>query len=124
METLSPMATIVIFGGTGGIGSALARQLTAVGCRIALVARDEGRLESLGRELGADIYRANAADSTAVEQCFAELTQKHGKLYGVVNCVGSLFLKPAHATRDEDWAEVLAVDGGLSSLQSRMASNP
>jgi NAD(P)-dependent dehydrogenase (short-subunit alcohol dehydrogenase family) len=107
MNTQSPQSTIVIFGGTGGIGSALARQLTIVGGRIALVARDEGRLETLGRELGADIVRADATDSAAVERCFAELTEKRGKLDGVVNCVGSLLLKPAHLTTDQDWAATI-----------------
>jgi NAD(P)-dependent dehydrogenase (short-subunit alcohol dehydrogenase family) len=99
---ISP-STVVIFGGTGGIGSALARQLTAAGCRLAIVARDEGRLNSLGSELDADVFRADATDSAAVEQCFAAIIQKHGQVDGVVNCVGSLLLKPAHLTTDEDW---------------------
>lgn len=107
METQSTKSAIVIFGGTGGIGSALARQLTIAGGRITLVAQDEGRLETLGRELGADIVRADATDSAAVERCFAELTEKHGKLDGVVNCVGSLLLKPVHLTSDQDWTATI-----------------
>ncbi|MCL4788362.1 MAG: SDR family oxidoreductase [Verrucomicrobia bacterium] len=98
---------VVIFGGTGGIGSALARQLAAAGCRLALVARDQNRLDSLGGELNVDVFRVDATDSAAVEQCFDAIIEKHGQLDGVVNCVGSLMLKPAHLTTDADWAATM-----------------
>ena len=39
--------TIVVLGATGGIGSALARQLQAAGARLLLVARGEERLSAL-----------------------------------------------------------------------------
>lgn len=107
MDTQIPQPMVVIFGGTGGIGAALARQLTAAGCRLAIVARGQGRLDSLGSELNAGVLRADATDSAAVEQCFDAIIEKHGQLDGVVNCVGSLMLKPAHLTTDADWAATI-----------------
>ena len=41
----------ILTGASGGLGSALARSLTKVGCRLTLIGRDRGRLHSLGREL-------------------------------------------------------------------------
>lgn len=102
--------SLVIFGATGGIGSALARQLTPLGCRLTLAARDESRLDTLAGELQADSCRIEATDSEAVDRCLVAASEKYGRLDGVVNCVGSLFLKPAHATRDVDWADVLAAN--------------
>ncbi len=43
---------ILIFGGTGGIGSALARRLVAAGENVHIAARDEARLAALAAELG------------------------------------------------------------------------
>jgi NAD(P)-dependent dehydrogenase (short-subunit alcohol dehydrogenase family) len=100
--------SVVVFGATGGIGSALARQLARRGCRLTLAARDQSRLVILAGELQADICPIEATVSDAVERCLVAASEKYGRLDGVVNCVGSLFLKPAHATRDADWADVLS----------------
>lgn len=107
MDTPTPQPAVIIFGGTGGIGSALARQLAAAGWRLAIVAREQGRLDSLGSELNVDVFRADATDSAAVEPCFDAIMEKHGAVAGVVNCVGSLMLKPAHLTTDADWAATM-----------------
>jgi 3-oxoacyl-[acyl-carrier protein] reductase len=102
--------TTLIFGATGGIGSALARQLVPQGHRLVLAARDSGRLNALAAELQAEAHPLDARDPAAVEACVVETTQRHGRLDGVVNCVGSLCLKPAHLTEDQEWAEVLATN--------------
>jgi NAD(P)-dependent dehydrogenase (short-subunit alcohol dehydrogenase family) len=100
----------IIFGATGGIGSALARQLSGQGCRLTLVGRDQGRLDSLAAELQADAFSLDATDSGAVERCMAEVEKKHSRVDGVVNCAGSLLLKPAHLTTDAEWTAVLAAN--------------
>src|SRR5512137_1168582 len=96
--------TFVIFGATGGIGSVLGRQLAPLGCRLTLAARDYFRPDTLSGELHAEACSVEATDSEAVDRCLAEASERYGRLGGVVNCVRSFFLKPAHATRDEDWA--------------------
>jgi NAD(P)-dependent dehydrogenase (short-subunit alcohol dehydrogenase family) len=104
------LPSIIIFGASGGIGSALTRQLATQGCYLCLVARDQGRLDSLAGELHAEAFSLDATDSTAVERCLEEVSQKHGRVDGVVNCAGSLLLKPAHLTTDSEWAAVLGVN--------------
>jgi len=102
--------SVLIFGASGGIGSALARQLAAVGCQLTLVARDRGRLDTLAGELNAEAFSLDATDSAAVERCVAEVSEKQGRVDGVVNCAGSLLLKPAHLTTDLEWATVLGAN--------------
>ena len=97
----------IIFGATGGIGSALARRLSVAGWRLALCARGQERLNLLGGELNAHIEPADATDSQSVENAFAAVCEKFGRLDGVVNCCGSLLLKPAHLTTGEEWAHTL-----------------
>ncbi len=103
-------SSVLIFGATGGIGSSLTRQLALRGCRLTLAARDPQRLADLAEEVQGDHSEADVTDSAAVDACVAAVIEKHGRLDGVVNCVGSLLLKPAHATSDEDWASVLALN--------------
>ena len=107
-HTQSP--SVIIFGASGGIGSALARQLAEQGCNLTLVARDQGRLAALAAELHAEPFSLDATDSAAVERCLEEVSEKHGRLHGVVNCAGSLLLKPAHLTTDAEWAAVLGAN--------------
>ena len=101
----SPSA--LIFGATGGIGAALARRLSAHGWRLALSARDRSRLTALGDELGVPAEAAEATDLLAVEHVFDSACVRLGRLDGVVNCCGSLLLKPAHLTTGDEWSHTL-----------------
>lgn len=98
---------VFIVGATGGIGSALARRLSSSGWRLALCARGLDRLAALKDELSAHIEAADAADPKALENAFSASCEKLGRLDGVVNCAGSLLLKPAHLTSVEEWAHTL-----------------
>lgn len=100
----------VLLGGTGGIGSALARQLHATGARLALAARDLGRLEPLAAELDALALPLDATDPEAVDAAFARAREHFGRLDGTANCVGSIVLKPAHLTTPSEWEQTVALN--------------
>ena len=53
---------IILTGATGGIGQAIAKDLSAAGAHLILVARNDERLSSLVDELGTDKHRAISAD--------------------------------------------------------------
>ena len=101
---------IVIFGAIGGIGAALARQLAAQSAQLTLVARNEAKLTALAAELTAAARVCDATDSLAVETCVDDVLNQFGRIDGVVNCIGSLLLKPAHLTTDAEWANVIAAN--------------
>jgi NAD(P)-dependent dehydrogenase (short-subunit alcohol dehydrogenase family) len=102
--------TILILGGTGGIGSALARRLHGEGCRLLLAARDPGRLTGLAAELGAETLALDATDASAVDAAVNRAVERHGRLDGAANCVGSILLKPAHLTTPEEFSRTLALN--------------
>lgn len=93
----------LILGGTGGIGSALARQLSAAGAKPVLAARGEDRLQALGSELGSSTVVTDATQADSVAAAVAHAQETHGRLDGIVCCVGSIFLKPAHGTSTEQF---------------------
>ena len=61
----------------------------------------------MGDELGVHCEPADATDFKAVEDAFSAACEKFGRLDGVVNCCGSLLLKPAHLTTSEEWTHTL-----------------
>lgn len=83
--------TVLIYGGTGGIGAATARHLAARGYRLHLVGRDESRLDAIARETGASRSIADVEDASA----FARVASEAGPaLAGLVYAVGTINLKP------------------------------
>lgn len=97
----------LIIGGTGGIGSCLARRLHAAGDRVFLAARDETKLAALAGELDCPHATVEASDFAAVEALVQEAKQALGGLDGIAVCVGSIVLKPAHLTSAEDFETTL-----------------
>ena len=114
---------VLILGATGGIGSALAGQLAALGYGLSLAARRTERLDVLAAKLKAHSGPVDATHSASVEACVAMAFEQLGSLHGVVNCVGSLLLKPAHTTTDEEWAGVLAANLNSSFYVLRSAAS-
>lgn len=103
-------AVVLIVGASGGIGSALARRLTADGTRVALAGRDADRLGALAQETGGSVLTLDATRPAEVEAAAAKVVEEVGRLDGIANCVGSLLLKPAHLTSEEEWASTLALN--------------
>jgi NAD(P)-dependent dehydrogenase (short-subunit alcohol dehydrogenase family) len=126
--TATPLApAVLIMGASGGIGSALARRLAADGTRVALAGRDAERLRALAEETGGSILTLDATRPAEVEAAAARVVEEMGRLDGIANCVGSLLLKPAHLTSDEEWASTLALNltsafGALRAAARALAS--
>lgn len=100
-------SSYVIFAASSGIGSALARRLATTGAALTLTGRDSERTAALASELDATPVVLDATDFDAVDRCVRDAADRSGRLDGVVNCAGSLLLKPAHLTRAEEFAATI-----------------
>ncbi|HWK46505.1 MAG TPA: SDR family NAD(P)-dependent oxidoreductase [Stellaceae bacterium] len=68
----------VIIGVGSGLSAALARRFAADGMRVALAARDMGKLAPLAQETGAQAFACDASDPAAVDGLFAAVDQALG----------------------------------------------
>lgn len=101
---------VLVIGGGGGIGGAVARMVVAGGGSVYLAGRDEGRLAAVGVELGMPWGSVEATDFASVDACADAAAAALGGLDGLVNCAGSILLKPAHLTSPEEWQATLATN--------------
>jgi NAD(P)-dependent dehydrogenase (short-subunit alcohol dehydrogenase family) len=114
------MATkVLIYGGTGGIGSALGRALSARGWSVHLVGRDAGRLEALAVELGASYTVGDVTDSSL----FARVVEEAGEtLDGLVYAVGTINVKSMARLTEADCLHDFRVNalGAALALQAAL----
>lgn len=106
----SDQGAFLVLGGSGGIGREVARRLLDRGATTVLACRNVDRITAL--ELPGDPFAVacDATDPGQVQACMEQAIAHAGKIAGVAHCVGSLLLKPAHLTSDDEWAEVLAAN--------------
>jgi len=71
-------ARVLVTGGSGGIGSALARAYAAAGAKVVVSARTAGKLADLANEIGGAFHVADLADPTVVEYLVEEVEAAHG----------------------------------------------
>ncbi len=112
MTTTDPKTApvYVVLGASGGIGSELCRRLAARGARLTVAARDAARLQALAEEVGATAHPLDATRLGDVDACVKAAVERHGRVDGVANLVGSLLLKPAHSTTEEEWHAALGAN--------------
>ncbi len=124
VEPLDPQpgANYVVLGASGGIGSALARRLAAGGAHLLLAARDPAKLAPLAAALDAETCTLDATRFDEVERCVAQAVDRFGRVDGIANCVGTVLLKPAHLTSEEEWHDTVAANLGSAFATVRAAA--
>lgn len=101
------MSYTLIFGATGAIGSNLSELLTQQKKQVVIAGRNEEKARSLAERLHQDYHLVDLSTSASVQEAVKQIHEKYGDFENVVNCIGSLFLKPLEMTTDEEWKEVL-----------------
>jgi 3-oxoacyl-[acyl-carrier protein] reductase len=117
------MGGVLIFGGSGGIGTSIAQQLAGRGCATFLVGRNESKLVQAANGVGAAGYSvADVTDLTQIERAFGEATSALGEISGVAHCVGSIILKPAHLTSEAEFSSTIQLNLTSAFLVLRTAA--
>ena len=97
--------TVLVTGGTSGIGKATAMGLAAMGARLAITGRDHERAEHAAREIRAatgahlEVFIADLSSQTEVRRLASEVLQAYPRIDVLVNNVGG-YWDGRHVTAD------------------------
>ena len=103
----------LILGGSGGIGSAMAKGIRAAGAKVLLAARDETKLARTAETLnqpGRTTFSADLTSAAALGALVAEIEAAHGVPDILVNCQGTLMIKPALEVSEAEYDTVIDVN--------------
>jgi NAD(P)-dependent dehydrogenase (short-subunit alcohol dehydrogenase family) len=113
------MAKYLIYGGAGGIGSAIARRLAKSGHQLHLSGRSEERLAALAGELNCSFTAADVLDPGAI----GTVTEEAGAIDGLAYAVGSINLKPLGRLSEDDFLNDFKLNS-LCAAKAVQASLP
>ena len=93
------MSVVWVLGAAGGVGSVVCDNLSKQGWKVVASGRTEESLQTLTIQIdNIDILPVDARDDGAMKQAVTDIIQTHGRLDAVVVAVGSILLRPLHAT--------------------------
>jgi NAD(P)-dependent dehydrogenase (short-subunit alcohol dehydrogenase family) len=107
--------TIVITGGSAGLGRAIAQRFATTGARIGLIARGIERLESARRDVeerggSAIVLPLDMADATAVEAAADRVERELGPIDIWVNNAMTSVFSPVHQMHADEYRRVTEVN--------------
>ena len=96
------MSVVWVLGAAGGVGSIVCQNLSNQGWKVVGSGRTEEKLQLLSSQIDdLDVLPVDARDDVAMKQAVANIVETHGRLDAVVVAVGSILLRPLHATSAE-----------------------
>ena len=108
--------SVVIFGASGGIGSAIAAALAELGVRTALLYHsNQSAADELAQRIGngATVHQVDASNARDCKRAIEEVRSMHESIGGLVWAAGPVVNQHLiRETPDEEWSRALAVEAG------------
>lgn len=115
-------ATVLVTGGSSGIGRSIAQMLTSAGARVAITGRDGRRLTETARLLNALPIRADVGNEADVLRTYEEVLKAFGHLDVLVNNAGKGVFKPLIEMQRAEFESVQATNMTGAMLMAREAA--
>lgn len=110
---MSEMKTIVVTGGTGGLGTAVVARLAREYRTVVLYNRVDG-FEALRNALGSpgnlDGVQADLTDDVGVAAAIGDVATRHGGLYALVHLAGGFAAGTVEESGREVWEQMLSLN--------------
>lgn len=119
--------TVVIFGGSRGLGLVMARQFASEGANLVLAARDGDALERAALELtetGAQVTTlvCDVTNRQQVEQTIDDVMAEYGRIDVLINDAGIMEVGPVEHMTNDDFERAMATHfwGPLFTIQTAL----
>lgn len=104
---------ILVTGASGGIGRAIAILASEMGAKVALVGRDENRLQTslnIMNGEGHSIHIKDLSEQDSLSKWLQEVTITHGALHGLVHAAGIQTIRPLKILDEKTFRETLSLN--------------
>ncbi|MEO5925377.1 MAG: SDR family oxidoreductase [Bryobacteraceae bacterium] len=115
-------ATVLVTGGSSGIGQGIAEALIAAGARVAITGRNKARLEEVAKSIGATAIHADVSKEEDVLSTMQQVIAHFGHLDILINNAGLGTFKPLLETNLADFERTFATNVTGAMLMAREAS--
>jgi 3-oxoacyl-[acyl-carrier protein] reductase len=115
-------ATVLVTGGSSGIGRSIAKTLTDAGAKVAITGRDEKRLAEAAQALKALPIRGDVSNESDVLRTYEAVMKAFGHLDVLVNNAGRGVFKPLIDMSSSDFEGVLATNMTGAMMMAREAA--
>lgn len=112
------MKTVLVTGGTRGIGASISQAFLKKGYRVVAVYEKDEENARLLEQAGAEVYKTDVSNEKEVQTLF----QKIGKVDILVNNAGVSLIKQIQDVSYEEWQRLFAINVGGAFLCSREAA--
>ncbi|MFL6770134.1 MAG: 3-oxoacyl-[acyl-carrier-protein] reductase [Sphingomicrobium sp.] len=116
--------TALVTGASGGLGSAIAKSLSAQGARLALSGSNQAKLESFAKQLGGNHVTlvCDLSNAEQVDQLVPRAVEALGQLDILVNNAGVTRDNLAMRMKDDEWDQVIKVnlEGAFRLMRAAM----
>ena len=115
------MSTFIIFGASGGIGNALSKEILSASSEETNVIGVSRSLPRLQFDHNHFIKKESDYSLDSIESIINTAKEDFGSITGVINCVGSVLLKPLHLTSQAEFDGVMQTNVSTSFAILRSA---
>ena len=127
MEVRLDGKVALVSGGTGNLGKALAQRLAESGAQVALVARDQARLDLVTADLSAfgtvHGYSADITDVSACNTVVQQICADLGKIDILISCAAKMIGGPSLEVSEQVWDDAFALNPkGMFFLMKEVVS--
>jgi short-subunit dehydrogenase len=112
-----PSKKIIILGGSGTIGSSIAKELKQKNYAPILVSKNKEDVELMSKKLDCQYFICDVLNTKKLTQTIQEIGDE---IFGLAYCVGSINLKPLKLTKENDFLESYKINtlGAINAIKA------
>lgn len=102
---------VMVTGGGGNVGQAVARRFASAGAKVVVVGRSESELAAIATELGGMAGVADVTDPTSVDALVKKVEESYGHIDVLAHTVGGFASgQPAHEAGVDVWDKMMTLN--------------